>query len=216
MPSPRRYDDPCGIARALDVVGDRWALLVVRELLFGPRRFAQLRTGLPGISPNVLAQRLRELAGAGLVEHGRLDPPASVPVYQLTSRGRAVEPVLLALGRWGSQQPVTPGSHELSASALLVALLTLFDPAQAVDGTFALRLDGEWYRVTVAGPAISIARTVAGPPPLASLEADVATLRSVAFGRERPAEAERAGRLRITGDRHAAGAFPRMFARPPH
>ena len=216
MPSPRRYDDPCGIARALDVVGDRWALLVVRELLFGPRRFAQLRAGLPGISPNVLAQRLRELAGAGLLEHGRLDPPASVPVYQLTSRGRALEPVLLALGRWGSQQPVTPGSHELSASALLVALLTLFDPAQAVDGTFALRLDGEWYRVTVTGPSISIARTAAGPPPLASLEADAATLRSVAFGRERPAEAERAGRLRITGDRHAAGAFPRMFARQPH
>ena len=225
VPVPRSYDDPCGIARALDVIGDRWALLVVRELLFGPRRFAQLRAGLPGISPNVLAQRLRELTDTGVLDHGRLDPPASVPVYQLTSCGRALEPVLLELGRWGSQQPMTPGSHELSAAALLVALRTLFDPAEAVHGTFALRLEGEWYQVTVTGPSISIARSGSGsgagagsgsgPPPLASLEADTATLRSVAFGRERPAEAEQAGRLKITGDRSAAEAFPRMFARQP-
>jgi DNA-binding HxlR family transcriptional regulator len=213
MPTPRSYDDACGIARALDVIGDRWALLVVRELLFGPRRFAQLRVGLPGISPNVLAQRLRDLTDAGVVTRDRLGPPASVPVYQLTSRGRALEPVLLELGRWGSQQPLSPG-HELSASALLVALITVFDPAQAVDGTFALQLDGEWYRITVTGPSIKVARTEAGPRPMASLEADVATLRAVAFGREPVTGAERAGRLKITGDRDAAEAFARMFPVP--
>ena len=91
----RRYADPCGIARALDVVGDRWALLIVRELIFGPQRFSQLRAGLPGVSANVLAQRLRELAAAGLVRSGLLDPPASVAVYELTERGLALEPVLL-------------------------------------------------------------------------------------------------------------------------
>lgn len=213
MPTPRSYHDPCGIARALDVIGDRWALLVVRELLFGPRRFARLRAGLPGISPNVLAQRLRDLTDAGVVTHDRLGPPASVPVYQLTSRGRALEPVLLELGRWGSQQPPSPG-HELSASALLVGLITVFDPAQAVDGTFALGLDGEWYWVTVTGPSVQIGRAGAGPPPLVNLEADIATLRAVAFGREPVADAERAGRLKITGDRAAAEAFARMFPVP--
>ena len=102
MTDARRYDDPCGIARALDVIGDRWALLVIRELAFGPRRFLALRAGLHGISPNVLAQRLRDLESAGVVRRDTLGPPASVAVYELTERGRELRPVLLALGRWGS------------------------------------------------------------------------------------------------------------------
>src|SRR5262244_697094 len=130
MPVPRRYGDPCGIARALDVVGDRWALLVVRELIFGPKRFLQVRDGLPGISPNVLSQRLRDLEEAGLVRHEMLEPPASVAVYELTPRGRALEPVLLELGRWGSQQPLAT-SNELSPDALMLALKTAFRPVAA-------------------------------------------------------------------------------------
>src|SRR6201993_4693852 len=105
MTTARRYDDPCGIARALDAVGDRWALLVVRELIFGPKRFLQLRDGLHLISPNVLSQRLRDLEDAGVVRRQLLAPPAGVPVYELTDRGRDLEPALLELGRWGSQQP---------------------------------------------------------------------------------------------------------------
>ena len=101
MPA-RRYGDPCGIARALDVVGDRWALLVVRELIFGPKRFSQLRDGLHGVSPNVLSQRLRDLEDGGIVRRDTLDPPAGVAVYELTPRGLALEPILLELGRWGS------------------------------------------------------------------------------------------------------------------
>jgi DNA-binding HxlR family transcriptional regulator len=143
MTAAHRYGDPCGIARALDVIGDRWALLVVRELIFGPKRFLQLRGGLHGVSPNVLSQRLRDLEGAGLVRRGTLEPPASVAVYELTARGRALEPVLLELGRWGSQEPVT-AAHELSVSALLMALETVFDPAAAVDATYGLRVDGRW------------------------------------------------------------------------
>src|SRR5690242_11949133 len=110
MRSDRRsYADPCGIARALDVVGERWALLVLRELMLGPRRFGQLRDGLPDMSPNVLTQRLRELEEDGLVRKIMLDPPASVAVYELTERGRAVEPVLIELGRWGSATARIPG-----------------------------------------------------------------------------------------------------------
>ena len=130
MTTARHYDDPCGIARALDAAGDRWALLIVRELIFGPQRFSQLRAGLPGVSPNVLAQRLRELAAAGIVRSALLDPPAAVAVYELTERGLALEPVLLELARWGSQQPVTT-TNGLSVSALMFALRTVADPAGA-------------------------------------------------------------------------------------
>jgi DNA-binding HxlR family transcriptional regulator len=212
MTAARRYDDPCGIARALDAVGDRWALLVVRELIFGPKRFVQLRAGLPGVSPNVLAQRLRDLLEAGVVRQDVLDPPASVPIYELTSRGLALEPVLLELGRWGSQQPLTT-SRDLSVNALLLALKAVFDPAAAVDGTFGVRVDGDWFGLRIAGESIDITR---GHPdrPAAALETDVVTLRSVAFGREPLASAEQDGRLTVTGDRSAAESFARMFAVP--
>jgi DNA-binding HxlR family transcriptional regulator len=209
MPAARRYHDPCGIARALDVIGDRWALLVVRELIFGPKRFVQLRAGLHGISPNVLSQRLDELERAGVVRRDVLDPPASVAVYELTGRGLALEPVLLELGRWGSQEEVTT-SAELSVDALLLAAKTVFDPAAAPAATFALRVDGEWFRLIPAGAAIDIIRGRTQQPTV-TLETDRATLRAVAFGREPLASAERDGRLTITGDRCAAELLPRMF-----
>jgi len=208
----RHYADPCGIARALDAVGDRWALLIVRELIFGPQRFSQLRAGLPGVSPNVLAQRLRELAAAGLVRSGLLDPPASVAVYELTERGLALEPVLLELARWGSQQPVTT-TNELSVSALMFALRTVADPAGSSHVSYALWVDGQWFTLEVAGPSVTIRRGRTGQP-AAALAADTATLRSVAFGREPVSAAERDGRLAITGDRGAAERFPRLFAVP--
>jgi DNA-binding HxlR family transcriptional regulator len=222
MSTVRRYDDPCGIARALDVVGDRWALLVVRELIFGPKRFVQLRDGLQGISPNVLSQRLRELEDTGLVRRDVLDPPASVAIYELTDRGRALEPVLLELGRWGSQQATT-SSTELSVSAVLLALKTLFqpdpfqpDPFQPdplTEATVALRINGEWYRLTIKDDSIQVvqART---ERPAVSIETDVASLRAITLGRQPMTEAERDGRLRLTGDRATAERFTRMFRVP--
>ena len=212
MTTARHYDDPCGIARALDAAGDRWALLIVRELIFGPQRFSQLRAGLPGVSPNVLAQRLRELAAAGIVRSALLDPPAAVAVYELTERGLALEPVLLELARWGSQQPVTT-TNELSVSALMFALRTVAGPTGAGDVTYALRVDGQWFTLEVAGPSVTIRRGRTGQP-AATLAADPATLRSVAFGREPVSAAEQDGRLAITGDRAAAERFPRLFAVP--
>jgi DNA-binding HxlR family transcriptional regulator len=214
MATTRRYDDPCGIARALDIVGERWALLVVREMIFGPKRFVQLRDGLHGVSPNVLSQRLRDLEQAGIVRRGVLDPPASVAIYELTARGRALEPILLELGRWGSQQPMTT-SGELSVNALLLALKTVFDPAAAVNVTFALRVDGDWFRVTVAGDSIDITRGRTDHPAV-TFDTDVATLRSVAFGREPISDAERDGRLTVDGDRLLAERFARMFPVPNH
>jgi len=212
MPGTRSYDDPCGIARALDGVGDRWAILVIRELIFGPKRFLQLRSGLRSVSPNVLSQRLRDLENAGIVRRSVLDPPASVAVYELTERGRALEPVLLELGRWGSRQPITTSS-EMSADALLLALKTSFDPAAAADATFAIDVDGDWFTVIVSAGAVQVTRGRAAQPAV-SFHADVATLRSVAFGREPIGAAEDAGRLTVTGDRALAERFARMFPAP--
>ncbi len=232
MSTVRRYDDPCGIARALDVVGDRWALLVVRELIFGPKRFVQLRDGLHGISPNVLSQRLRELEDTGLVRRDVLAPPASVAIYELTDRGRALEPVLLELGRWGSQQEMT-SSNELSVSAVLLALKTVFqpdpfqpdpfqpdpfqpDPFQpdpSTEATVALRINGEWYRLTVNDGSIQVVQGRAERP-VVTIETDVATLRAITLGRQPLTEAERDGRLRLTGDQATAERFARLFRVP--
>jgi DNA-binding HxlR family transcriptional regulator len=213
MPT-RPYDDPCGIARALDVVGDRWALLVVRELVFGPKRFSQLRDGLHGVSPNVLSQRLRDLEDGGIVRRDVLDPPAGVAVYALTARGLALEPILLELARWGSREPL-PAAGQLSASAVLLALKTVFDPAAAddADSVFALRVDGDWFGVTIASGSIDIAHGRVEHPSV-TMETDAATLRSVAFGREPITAAERDGRLTVRGDRQLAERFTRMFPVP--
>jgi DNA-binding HxlR family transcriptional regulator len=211
MPSARSYNDPCGTARALDVIGERWALLIVRELLVGPKRFGQLRAGLRGVSPNVLSSRLRELEDAGVIRHDVLDPPASVAVYDLTDRGRALEPILIELGRWGSQEPVA-SRNELTVDALLLALKATFVPS-SVQATCALRIEGEWFAITVADGVISTQR---GRPDdaVVTLESDVATLRAFAFGRETLADAERDGRLVVTGSRAAAKGFPRLFKLP--
>src|SRR3954449_3642338 len=102
MATKRTYGDRCGVARALDVVGERWALLVVRELLLGPKRFTDLRAGLPHVSPNVLSQRLRELEEAGIVRRRKLPPPAGSRVYELTEWGEELEPIVTRLGAWGA------------------------------------------------------------------------------------------------------------------
>ena len=113
------------------MVGERWALLVVRELLLGPKRFTDLRSGLPHVGPDVLSQRLRELEDAGVVRRGTLPPPAGSRVYELTERGKELEPVILGLGRWGSRAPFPAEPGELGVDALMLALKTLFDPVRA-------------------------------------------------------------------------------------
>src|SRR3954470_12767147 len=132
----RTYGDRCGIARALDVVGERWALLVVRELLLGPKRFTDLRAGLPNVGPDVLAQRLRDLEERGVVQRRTLPPPAASQVYELTGWGRELEPALLALGRWGSRAAVPSEDAPLGPDAAMLALKTMFDPTQDVRATY--------------------------------------------------------------------------------
>src|SRR5215204_3124951 len=121
MAAKRTYGDRCGIARALDHVGERWALLIVRDLLLGPKRFTDLRAGLPHVSPDVLSQRLRELEESGIVRRAKLPPPASTRVYELTERGRALEPIVLELGRWGSAAPFPDADADLGVDSAVIA-----------------------------------------------------------------------------------------------
>ena len=149
----RSYDQYCGIARALDLVGERWAMLVVRELVLGPKRFTDLRRGLPGIGTNVLAARLKELESSGVVARRTLPPPAASSVYELTEYGRELEEVVLAFGRWGAKS-MGPRSaqHALRSEWLAVALKAFFRPEAAEDlratvefrfedGTFLAQID---------------------------------------------------------------------------
>src|SRR5918912_812673 len=126
MARRRTHDDGCGIAHASDLLGQRWALIVVRELLLGPKRFTDLRAGIPDISPNVLGQRLRELEESGIVRRRKLAPPAAVQVYELTEWGRELEPAVLALGRWASGSPSFPQGAAMGPDSLVLAIKSGF------------------------------------------------------------------------------------------
>ena len=206
----RTYGDTCGIARALDLVGERWALLVVRELVLGPKRFSDLRAGLPNVSPDVLSQRLRELEQAGLLRRGKLPPPAGSRIYELTERGQALEPVILELGRWGAAAPFPPGDAELGVDSMMLALKTVFDPgaAEGLDASYELRLDGQPFRARIAEGRLDVARGTAQGPEV-TIETDPGTLSEVLW-RGRPA-----GDLTIAGSRAAARRFLRLFQLPP-
>lgn len=196
----RTYNDRCGIARALDAVGDRWALLVVRELLLGPKRFTDLRAGLPRVSPDVLAQRLRELEATGALRRDTLPPPAASQVYELTERGHELKPVILELGRWGSRQP--PNDGPLGPDAAVIALMTMFSGDLA--GTYELRLDGQVFRVSAADGELDAARGPATEP-AAVIEGSPGALASVLW------HGADARRLTVTGD---ARRFLRAFQSP--
>ena len=208
----RTYGDRCGVARALDLVGERWALLVVRELLLGPKRFTDLRAGLPQVGPDVLSQRLRELEAAGLVRRRSLDPPAPARVYELTERGALLEPVILELGRFGSVAPFPEGDATFGPDALALALKTLYAPGGA-PALVALRLGGQDFRASDDGAVLTLERGSAEHPD-ASIEADPGPLAAVLWHGRDLAAAERAGEVAISGGRRAATRFLKRFPLP--
>jgi DNA-binding HxlR family transcriptional regulator len=204
MTGSRSYGDPCGIARALDAVGERWALLIVRELLYGPKRFSDLRVAL-GMSPNVLSQRLVELEQSGVIERRQ----AGGAIYELTAWGHGLHPILIELGRWGARAGKRlPG--ELSVDALMAALEATFVPHNARDLTAAyeLRLGEERFSVAVNSATLVIMRGSARVPD-AVIDTDPGTLRRLVFGDARLADAC----VEIQGDRAKARAFFKLFER---
>lgn len=127
----RRYDDACGLAHALDLIGERWAMLVVRELAYGPRRFSGLKADLPGISANVLSQRLAELERRGIVRKTRLPPPASAQVYEATDWGLEAAPLIARLGRWAARSPLHDPTLPISHVSIMMSLQTMLEPERA-------------------------------------------------------------------------------------
>ena len=215
MVTMRTYCDGCAAAHALDLIGERWALLVVRELVLGPKRFTDLRAGLPNASPNVLAQRLRELEGAGVVRRRKLPPPAASRVYELTDWGMELEPIIIGLGRWGARSPSRPRDAGLGVDSLILSFRTMFDPwaAEGVDASYELRLGEDRFRAVVADGRFEVERgSVEGPDVV--IEGDPGELAALVYEGRRLDEALRSGEIRVEGDKSAVERFLRLFPLP--
>src|SRR5215475_5796099 len=208
MPEPRRsYGEGCSIAHALDLVGERWALLVVRDLLLGPRRFTDLQAGLPAASPSVLAQRLHDLQQIGVVRQRRLPPPASVKVYELTEWGAELGPVVTGLGLWGSRSQVVPLSGEVRADSRMLTLRTFFepDPEARWVATYDIGLGTDRYTVRIRnGRLADLARGEAPANADVRIETDPDTFGELLNRRLRVVGAIRSGRMGLTGDKALA------------
>ena len=204
----RTYDQFCGVAHALDLVGERWALLVVRDLLLGPKRFTDLRRGLPRIGTNVLAARLQELERNGVVARRTLPPPAASTIYELTEYGRQLEGPLLALGRWGALSMGTRDGQELRSEWLAVALKAFFRPEAASDlrADIELRFEDGTFLARVDHGSLVVEAGSANGADLV-LRTEVETLIGFLAGADVPAAA-----LGPEGDEELLARLPYVFA----
>jgi len=212
----RRYDDACAAAHGMDLIGERWAMPVIRELLLGPRRFSDLRRSLNGISANVLTQRLEGLESAGILGRRKLPPPASVQVYELTPWGYEAAPIFQALGRWAVRSPRHDPGRPFSPVSLMLSLRTMFRPqaAQGHRGTIGLRMGEETFFWSLSsgevrigrGPAQSPDAVITGPP---------TAIAGIVYGGRPPEDAIAAGDLAIEGDLDLVRALPGFFPLPP-
>ncbi len=212
MAPTRSYRDGCATAHALDLVGERWALLVVRELLLGPKRFTDLRSDLPGVSPNVLAQRLRELVASDVVRQRRLPPPAAAQVYELTEHGRELEPVIYALGRWAIRSARMPLDAPLSNDSHILSLGILFDAVRArgITARFCVVLGEDRFRIWVVDGELHLAR--GGPAGAdATVYTDFMTLQALVRGARSLDDVLGTGELRFDGDPDSVALVPALF-----
>ncbi len=215
MATTRTYDDGCAAAHALDLVGERWALLVVRELLLGPKRFTDLRGGLPGISSNILPDRLETLELSGVARRRTLPPPAGSRVYELTDWGMELETVVAAIGRWGVRSPWRSEEDAIGVDGLMVSFKTMFDPEAAgdLDARYEVVLGEHGFALEVEDGSIRVYR---GAPadPVARIEADVDTLAALVYEDGDLGEALRAGDVEIEGDRPTVERLMGLFRLP--
>ncbi|MEO5775227.1 MAG: winged helix-turn-helix transcriptional regulator [Sphingomicrobium sp.] len=206
----RGYEDACGLAHALELIGERWAPLVLRELWLGPRRFSGLRASLPGISANVLTQRLGELEERGLVRRKKLPPPASVQVYEATEWAMDAAPMLCELGRWASRSPGHDPRYPVSPVAIMMSMKVNFDPSRAdsFKGCVAFEFDEARYFAEVRDGTIKVER---GDPTTAdaTISCDPDALKPVLYGGA-PIES-----LPVEGDVEVARRFMTLFSLPP-
>ncbi|MCW3836640.1 winged helix-turn-helix transcriptional regulator [Sphingomonas canadensis] len=211
----RWYDDACGTALGLELVGERWSLLIVRELMFGGRRFNELRAGLPGISANVLTQRLEGLEASRILTRRKLPPPASAQIYELTPWGYEAETIIQELGRWATRSPDHDPTLPLSAASIMLSFRTMISVERAgdLDAVIGFRFGPEAFRAHLHR-GITVRREEPADAALV-FDTDPVTLASLVYGGRPFADAEAAGVLRIAGDRALAERFVTLFPLPP-
>lgn len=206
----RRYDDACGTAHGLELIGERWALLVLRELLLGPRRFSQLREDLPGISANVLTQRLTELEERGLVVKKRLPPPASVQVYQATEWGLEAEPIIQVLGRWAARSPHHDPTLPISGVSILLSFRTMINEkkGRGIDARIGFIFGEDHYVARLKKGRIKVAQAdVKGVDLL--FQGSPSALAAIVYGGA-PLDL-----MTVSGDMSLAAKFRTLFPLPP-
>lgn len=211
----RSYEDACGTAHALDLIGERWAILVMRELMLGPRRFSDLRESLPGVSANVLTQRLEGLEAAGIVRRRRLPPPAPAQLYELTEWGFDAEPVILALGRWGARSALQDPTLPLSAVGMALSFRAMFLPERAIGAHLALglRTPRDRFALTVSNGSIGVERSESDAVD-AELAGEPGEIAGYVYGLA-AGNPEGEGRVTVSGDREAVDRFRGMVSLPP-
>jgi DNA-binding HxlR family transcriptional regulator len=216
MSTKRSYGEACRFAYALDVIGERWALLVVRELLLGPKRFTDLRAGLSHASSNILSERLRDLEHGGVIQRRKLPPPAASTVYELTEWGRELEPIVTKLGAWGARSPIPPDSQEIGPDSVILALRSLFDAEATgeMTATYGLWIGEDRFRVEIAAGELELGRGAATAPAATIAFPDAATLAAILADQLPFEQALATGAAAIDGSKQAAKRFLRLFPMP--
>lgn len=216
MATKRTYGEACRFAYALDLIGERWALLVVRELLLGPKRFTDLRAGLPHASTNILSDRLRELEHNAIVRRRKLPPPAGSTVYELTEWGRELEPVVTQLGAWGARSPIPPDSQEIGPDSIVLALGSLFDAEAAGDlsASYNLQVGENRFRVDIDAGEVQLERGAADDAEASLAFPDAPTTAAILTGQLDFDVALASGALQLEGSKQAAKRFLRLFPMP--
>lgn len=211
----RRIDDACGTAHALELIGERWALLVIRELMLGARRFGEIKADLPGISANVLTQRLEELEARGLLTKHKLPPPASVQVYELTQWGYEAEPIIQVMGRWATRSPLHDPTRQISGVSVLLSFRTMLDLSRVgdMDASIGFRFGEDRYLGHLNADGFTVAR---GDPEGADLifTGLPAALAGAVYGGVPFDDLAAAGMLEVKGDRTLADRFTTLFPLP--
>lgn len=215
-PRNRWYDDACGTALALELVGERWSLLIVRELMFGGRRFSELKASLPGISANILTQRLEGMEETGILLKRKLPPPASVQIYELTPWGYESETAIKELGRWAARSPDHDTTLPLSAASIMLSFRTMIsaERAEGIVATIGFRMGPETFVAKLSDGGIAIRRDDPSEAE-AVFTTDPVTLASVVYGGRPITDSEACGTLAIAGDRALAERFTTLFVLPP-
>jgi DNA-binding HxlR family transcriptional regulator len=216
MVEKRWYDDACGTAMALELVGERWSLLIVRELMFGGRRFGELKAALNGISANVLTQRLEGMEAAGILQKRKLPPPASVQIYELTRWGYESETAIQELGRWATRSPAHDPSLPLSAASLMLSFRTMLSAERSAGmvARIGFRLEDEVFTTELANSSLQVMRAEPADANLV-FTSTPRGFAALTYGGVPIVEGEKLGLVAIEGDRALAERFVTLFPLPP-